>query len=118
MSFPERPAPRHRLSDPLRVERIPAPEAPPHLLGFASNVSETGLFLECALPPPVGTHLALRLELPGEPDPITVRRARIVWMRGQRADSRPVGAGVIISDLDPLARLAWKRFCRDQGEDH
>jgi hypothetical protein len=118
MSFPERPSPRHTLRAPLRVERIPAPEAPAHLLGFASNVSETGLFIECALVPPVGTHLALKLELPGEPEPIVLRRTRIVWKRGQRADSRPVGAGVTISDLDPSARLAWRRFCIGQGEDH
>jgi len=118
MSFPERPAPRHTLRAPLRVERIPAPAAPPHLMGFASNVSETGLFIECVLAPPVGTHLALQLELPGEPEPIVVRRARVVWNRGQRADSRPVGAGITISDLDPGARRAWTRFCSGQGQDH
>ena len=118
MAFPERPAPRHQLCAPLRVERIPAPEAPPHLLGFARNVSETGLFIECALPPPVGTRLALKLELPGESEPIVVRCARIVWQRGQRAESRPAGAGVMISELDRNAGRAWRRFCHEQGADH
>ena len=118
MAFPERPAPRHQLRTPFRVERIPALEAPPHLLGFASNVSATGLFIECALPPPVGTRLALKLDLPGESEPIVVRRARIVWQRGQRAESRPAGAGVMISELDRSASLAWKRFCHEQGADH
>ncbi len=49
----------------MPVERIPSEHARPHFLGYARNVSESGIFLQCPLPPPVGTHLSLKLNLRG-----------------------------------------------------
>ena len=114
MEQTESPAPRHRLREPLPITRIPCESASPHFLGYARNVSETGLFLQCPLPPPPGTRLTLRLQLPGDGPVIEARGATVVWVReykGWRCD--PAGAGVhLASSLEDGEREAWAAFCR------
>ena len=78
------------------------------MLGYAGNVSETGLFLECPLPPPAGTRLTLELKLPGDRN-VVARGARVVWIRNER---RRPGMGIALAELDHSER--WLRFCRDQ----
>lgn len=107
------PAERHVLPVPLPVERIPSVHARPHFLGYARNVSESGIFLQCPLPPPVGTHLSLRLTLPGKAGPLVARRAEVRWVREYQGwESPPAGMGVQLGGLEDTAEDTWASFCR------
>lgn len=115
MSDERAPAPRHTLETPLLVERIPARDAPAHLLGFARNVSESGVFLQTPLAPPVGTSLRLRLRLPGGKLAVTAERARVVWIRDRASWREAAGMGVQLLGLAPEERHNWCEFCRMQA---
>ncbi len=107
------PASRHVLPVPMPVERIPSEHARPHFLGYARNVSESGIFLQCPLPPPVGTHLALLLNLPGTGGALVARSAEVRWVRDYRGwEAPPAGMGVSLGGLGPSAERAWSVFCR------
>lgn len=113
MAFPARPAHRHVLPDPLPVQRVPGADSPPHLIGFVRNVSRTGMFLQCPLPPPVGTRMSLRLRLPGEAQELVVERSQVMWVREfERAEPRPAGMGLRLIGMDPRNEQVWRRFCR------
>ncbi len=119
MQHQHRPSPRHVLSHPLRVERVPSVEAPPHLLGFAQNVSQGGAFLHCLLPPPVGTQLSLRFRLPGDDRAIVSGRARVIWSRGHVGrPGPPAGVGVQLVELPAGSRQIWERFCAGLSKAH
>ena len=112
MQYRQRPSPRHVLPHPLRVERVPSADAPPHLLGFAQNVSQGGAFLQCLLPPPVGTQLSLRFQLPGDDRAIVSGGARVVWSRSHVGrPGPPAGVGVELLNLPTGSRRVWERFC-------
>ena len=108
------PARRHWLMDPLRVERVPSPTASSHLIGFASNISETGMFVQCALPPPPGTKMTLQVRIQ-DGDRVTVRGARVVWTRDRTtARYEPCGVGVELHRMKDGSRERWVDFCRIQ----
>ncbi len=97
----------------MPVERIPSTHARPHFLGYARNVSESGIFLQCPLPPPVGTHLSLRLSLPGRGGALVARRAEVRWVREYKGwESPPAGMGVRLGGLGNTEEDAWSAFCR------
>lgn len=106
-------AERHRLRVPVPVERIPSQNARPHFLGYAHDVSRTGLFLQCVLPPPVGTRMRLRLSLPGDQRTVIAGSAHVVWVREYRGwRAPPAGVGLQLDDMDDGARRAWTSFCQ------
>jgi uncharacterized protein (TIGR02266 family) len=101
------------LRTPLSVERKPTDHADPHFLGYARNVSESGIFLQCPLPPPVGTHMQLLLGVPGQPDRLCASRSEVVWVREHRAEqSLPAGMGVRLQGMDASVEQAWSDWCR------
>jgi hypothetical protein len=113
MEAPDRAAPRHILRQPVAVERVPGSDAPPHLLGYARNVSATGMFLQCPLPPPPGTSMKLRVDVPGEAEIVVVDRAQVVWVREYDSWSKlPAGMGVHLDAMRPSAEIKWADFCR------
>lgn len=119
MQHQTRPSTRHVLPHPLRVERVPSQDSPPHLLGFAQNVSRSGAFLQCLLPPPVGTQLTLRFRLPGGDRAIVSGCARVVWSRAHVGrPGPPAGVGVQLVDLPQGSRQVWERFCASLSPDH
>ena len=67
----------------------------------ATNLSVGGMYLERAIPHPVGTEVELQFTLPDEKDPIAVR-ARIV-----NAAVESMGMGLSFVDIAPevLARI-------------
>jgi hypothetical protein len=102
----------------MPVERIPSEHARPHFLGYARNVSESGIFLQCPLPPPVGTHLSLKLNLPGPNGTLIAGSAEVRWVRDYQGwESPPAGMGVWLGGLPPSAEHAWSSFCRSFPED-
>lgn len=111
-----KPARRHLLTDPLRVERVPSPNSSSHLMGYASDVSETGMFVQCALPPPAGTTMTLQVRMESD-DELVVRRARVVWVRDRStAPYEPTGVGVALSTMEDGSRERWVEFCRRQNQ--
>ena len=58
------PAVRRAMEPPLRVEALPARRSRAHFVGYAANVSETGIFVQCSKPRPVGQRIKLVLHLP------------------------------------------------------
>ena len=105
-------AKRHVLTVPMPVERIPCEDERPHFLGYARNVSKGGIFLQCPLPPPVGTRLSLRLNLPGAGGALGARDAEVRWVRSYRGwEAPPAGMGVQLGELAPPTARAWSLFC-------
>lgn len=102
---------------PLPVERMPEGEARPRLLGYALNVSETGVFVQCATPRPPGTRLRLHLRIPGVPDPLVCRRARIAWVRPYSGWRGPAaGVGIRLGGMRAADRAAWGAFCQSLAD--
>lgn len=85
-------------------------------MGFASDVSETGMFVQCALPPPPGTTMTLQVRMGSDPE-LVVRRARVVWVRDRStAPYEPMGVGVALSAMEDGSRERWVEFCRRQNQ--
>ena len=101
------------------MERVPSRDSPPHLLGFAQNVSQGGAFLQCLLPPPVGTLRSLRFQFPGGDRAIVSGCARVVWTRAHVGrPGPPAGVGVQLVDLPRGSRQVWERFCASLSRAH
>lgn len=111
------PALRRALRVPLPVQtRSAAEQGPPRFLGYLANVSETGVFVQCSNPRPVGTRLALQLRLPGLDQRLVCRTAEIVWTRRfANSDEGSPGMGMRFVEIDPEARATLRRFCDEGG---
>jgi uncharacterized protein (TIGR02266 family) len=99
------------LSRPFRVEAVPPGGGEPRFLGYAGNVSTTGVFIQSLRPRPPGTQLELRIYLT-EPFRAEVAcTGEVVWAREHAAAGRPApGMGIQFvrvptASLDTLARL-------------
>lgn len=117
MPGPSVPALRRALRVPLPVQSLGSADAgPPSFLGYLANVSETGVFVQCSNPKPVGTRMSLQLRLPGLDERLLCDRAEIVWTRRFAcADEGSPGMGIRFVDLGPESREALRRFCSDGG---
>lgn len=106
METSEKPAPRRSLQPPLRVESLSAPELGPRFLGYAANLSETGLFVQCSNPKPPGTRMELRLHASRGCDAATLCcEAEVRWSRGYGGKRAPTpGMGLQFLNLDDLVR--------------
>ena len=96
------------------MEVLGAEKRRPRFLGYVSNVSLTGAFVQCATPRPAGTQLDLRLRLPGSPPAILQAQVEVVWTRGyQGRHGPPAGMGLRFGELSEAARGEIRRFCED-----
>ena len=112
------PAPRRRVRTPFRVEILSRLDDTLRFLGYGSDVSETGLFVQCSNPRAEGTRLQLRLHLPGA-RPGSVRgdpiggEAGVVWARRCRGRNHATsGMGIQLARLDMGAAIMLQEFCR------
>ena len=80
---------------------------------YATNLSASGICLHLRVPLPVGDAVLLRLALPGEPVPVSVR-GRITWCERPdvAASSRFLEAGVRFEVLSEPDRERIARFAR------
>lgn len=117
MPLPPIPALRRRLRVPLPVQSLTsAGSGPPRFVGYLANVSETGLFVQCSSPRPVGTRLSLQLRLPGLDERVLCDEAEIIWTRPfPNSEEGSPGMGIRIVDIDPDSRATLRRFCSDGG---
>ena len=104
---PER---RRQLRVPLRVLRVSAQHQGEFFFGYASNISNTGVFIETSNPKPNGTRVKLKFSLPGLVAP-TVCVAEVVWTReftGKGVESP--GMGLRFLELQPEAAVLIREF--------
>ena len=111
------PALRRALRVPLPVQSVGLRDAgPPRFLGYLANVSETGAFVQCTNPRPVGTRLSLQLRLPGLDDRVLCDSAEIMWTRRfATTDDGCPGMGMFFVALGSETRTALRRFCATGG---
>ncbi len=96
------------------MELLPEADPRPRFLGYAANLSETGMFVQCTVPRPPGTRFALRVHLPGHPGGLFCREVEVIWTRGYSgASGPPAGMGTRFVSLDPSAAQAVLRFIQD-----
>ena len=117
MPLPPNPALRRALRVPLPVQSVGLRYAgPPRFLGYLANVSETGAFVQCTHPRPVGTRLSLQLRLPGLEDRVLCDSAEIVWTRRlSTTDHGSPGMGMCFVHIGSSTRTALRRFCATGG---
>ncbi len=79
--------------------------------GITNNISEGGLFVATAVPPPLGAVAEIHLTLPGEPNPFAIRGV-VRWLRdaAQSNEDAPVGCGVQWLEMSRDAFNAIRAF--------
>lgn len=70
------------------------------LVAYTTNLSKGGMFVETDDPLAVGTELALRFAVPGQP-PIDVVGV-VAWVQAWKTDERPKGMGIRFERLDAV----------------
>jgi uncharacterized protein (TIGR02266 family) len=68
------------------------------LVAYSTNLSKGGMFVEMEEPLPVGTEIAMRFAVPGEP-PIDVIGV-VTWVQAWRTEAQPRGMGVRFDHLE------------------
>ena len=110
---PSPPAVRHELCPPLRVEGVRAGTEPRFFLGYAANLSVSGIFVQCSAPRPQGSQLRLALHLPLVPGRVLVSNAEVCWVRSYAGRRGPVaGMGLKLLELHPPARALLRSYVK------
>lgn len=105
-------APRRDLACPLRVEAVRPDGEAPHFLGYASNVSTSGLFVQSMCPRPPGTRLALNIHLPEPWREAVSCIGEVVWSREHGgARGAPPGMGIQFVKIPLPALEALSQLC-------
>lgn len=112
------PAPRQRLAPPLRVECVGDATRGPRYLGYASDLSATGLFLQTAALREPGTRMKVKIHAEREGRPIYAE-VEVRWSRHYRGFPGPcLGMGVSFVELGGRERKVLSRLlCATEGEE-
>ncbi|MEX2209137.1 MAG: PilZ domain-containing protein [Myxococcota bacterium] len=109
---PSGPAKRKLLRPPLRIECAREGEKRTHFLGYAANLSETGVFVQSLAPRPPGTRLNLVLHLAGANGARICSEAEVRWCRGYGGKKGPsAGMGMRFTGMRPADRSALLASC-------
>jgi uncharacterized protein (TIGR02266 family) len=101
---------RRRLRIPQPIQLV-VEEGPPRFLGYVSDISDTGLFVQSTNPRQAGGQLELQFRLPGEPEELTIKLAEVVWSRGYSGKGGPTpGMGLRFVAISHAARASLERF--------
>jgi uncharacterized protein (TIGR02266 family) len=68
------------------------------LVAYSTNLSKGGMFVESDEPLPVGTEIAMRFAIPGEP-PIDVIGV-VAWVHAWQTENQPRGMGIRFDQLE------------------
>jgi len=105
---------RRRLRIPLPVEILREADGQPRFLGYLENVSETGIFIQCASPRRVGTCMKVRLRLPGSASPFEGIDVEVLWIRGYKGRNGPTpGMGLRFMDLGSELIERIQAYCAE-----
>jgi hypothetical protein len=109
---PSGPAKRRLLRPPLRIECAREGGRGTHFLGYAANISETGVFVQSLAPRPPGTRLHLVLHLGGANGARICSDAEVRWCRGYGGKKGPsAGMGMRFTGMRPADRTALLASC-------
>ena len=100
------PGPERRQNErsPMMVLEIKGKHYDKIFIGYAENISRSGLCFSAANPPAVGTTFPVELVLPDNRTMVQCT-CRVVWQRRVETTGRPsVGVGVEFVDLDQAKR--------------
>jgi Tfp pilus assembly protein PilZ len=112
MEFAEALSPRRHLRVPLRVETIRPGRVRPRFLGYAENVSESGVFVQCSNPRAFGSRFLMRLHLPGSPPRGICCQAEVIWTRGYSGVHGPcAGMGIRFVEVAEDSQDLLSTFC-------
>jgi hypothetical protein len=106
------PAKRRQLRPPLRIECARTGTQKPYFLGYAANLSETGVFVQSLATRPAGTRLRLLLYVPSAPGGVIASDAEVRWVRryaGKRSPS--AGMGMRFFGLRAPDRTVLQNLC-------
>ncbi len=111
------PAVRLAIEPPLRVEGRRAPCARRHFVGYLANVSETGIFVQCSKPRPVGQVIKLVIHLPSAAGGGRLELgAQVRWVRGYAGNRGPAaGMGMKLLGVDEKTRALLRRYVGKLG---
>ncbi len=105
-------APRRTLRIPMPAQTFSGARPDSRFLGYIANLSETGVFVQCSNPRPVGSYLCLLLQLPEAPNRQLLCSAEIVWTRGYAGRCGPCqGMGLRFIELGERAQKFLRRYC-------
>ncbi len=106
---------RRALRSPLRTEVLVGEARSPRFLGYTSNLSEEGAFIQSLNPRPIGTRLEIRVHAPGETFSCA---AEVVWHRRYAGRQAPCpGMGVRLHDLPRALAERLRGFCAQRDID-
>ena len=77
---------------------------------FASNINEGGIFVETAMPHPLGTLVDLQFSLPGSDEPVQIKGTVVRVSDGEGRDSP--GLGIEFENLDGPTRQRVDKLVR------
>lgn len=100
---------RRELRTPLRTEVLVGEARSPRFLGYTSNVSEEGAFVQSLNPRPVGTLLKICMHAPGES---FTCEAEVMWIRRYAGRNGPCpGMGVRLLHVARSLTERLRSFC-------
>jgi uncharacterized protein (TIGR02266 family) len=106
------PAKRRKLQPPVRIECARGTGRPNHFLGYAANVSETGVFVQSLAPRPPGTRLRLVMHLTKRGEEPISTEAEVRWVRGYGGKRAPsAGMGLRFLGMRPSDRTLLQTMC-------
>jgi len=106
------PARRALLRPPLRIECAREGKRGRTFLGYAANLSETGVFVQCMSPRPAGTRLKLVMHLAGSKGPEIHSEAEVRWTRGYQGKRKAsAGMGLRFTSLKPADKSLLQAMC-------
>jgi hypothetical protein len=111
------PAPRRTFRVPPRVESTRADGDSPRFLGYAGNLSTTGLFVQSLVPRSPGARIDLRIHLPTPAREVVTCVGEVVWAQARIVGpEHPPGMGIRFVAVAPEGLEALERFCRSESD--
>jgi uncharacterized protein (TIGR02266 family) len=108
----EAPAARREPRVPSRVEFHRDAAGDLRFLGYLSDISATGAFIQCSRPRDIGTQLRVRLHLGRAEHEIIDLDAEVIWTRSYAGKNGPsAGMGLEFKNLEAASRTTIGQFC-------
>ena len=112
------PARRRRFSPPLRVELVGDGKRGPRYLGYASDLSSSGAFVQCSSPRPQGSRLKVKIHPRRANRRPVYAEVEVAWSRGYTGERGcPPGMGVTFLGLRRREERLLSRWLCSNEED-
>ena len=100
------------LKPPLRIERARGSDRRNCFLGYGTNLSESGVFVQSLAPREPGTRLKLVMHFAGRSGPTIATDAEVRWARGYRGKRSPsAGMGLRFVGMRPDDKSTIQALC-------